>query len=501
MPGRIRRCRRRGAARHRGRRRDRARANIVVYFAPTPIAASSTRINDRRARHSEYRRRSSPSAGAARRRVDRARRVDAFDGALADAAALGVTVSAAAGDHGAADGGGDGTATPTSRPRARTSLPAAARRIVVGSGKIASEVVWNDNAAGPPEAASARPFEVPAYQHGISLTAPTSANPPGNRHGRGVPTSPATPTRPPATSCASTGRWTMIGGTSAVAPLYAGLIAQLNQTLGRPVGALLPVLYGIPAADRANVLRDITTGNNSVPASQFGPATAGYPPLRDGTRAPAWAASTVRHWPRSCRARCGTTRRPPDDRALDLSAPTVWRSSPLQQAALVGRLAHPGRVALMTALRGIAREVVVTVDAVALGPVTQAPADRAGAGSPTAEEPRTPTPRTTAPATITATTRITISTADIRTSARTLRIAPAQQARLLAFQVGRTARVWDWERFDSTPNRRPLRVASDAPEAVLRRLPASTQGPRALEVAGPAAAVPADATHNTSTPS
>jgi kumamolisin len=68
----------------------------------------------------------------------------------------------------------------------------------------------------------------------------------------------------------------VVGGTSAVAPLYAGLIAQLNQALGRPVGALLPALYGIPAADRANVFRDITTGNNSVPASQFGPATAGY---------------------------------------------------------------------------------------------------------------------------------------------------------------------------------------------------------------------------------
>jgi kumamolisin len=72
------------------------------------------------------------------------------------------------------------------------------------------------------------------------------------------------------------GQWTVVGGTSAVAPLYAGLMAQLNQTLGQPVGALLPALYGIPAADRANVLRDITTGNNSVPASQFGPATAGY---------------------------------------------------------------------------------------------------------------------------------------------------------------------------------------------------------------------------------
>jgi len=61
-----------------------------------------------------------------------------------------------------------------------------------------------------------------------------------------------------------------------VAPLYAGLVALLNHALGRPVGALLPPLYGIPEADRHTIFRDITTGDNTVPASQFGPATTGY---------------------------------------------------------------------------------------------------------------------------------------------------------------------------------------------------------------------------------
>ena len=36
----------------------------------------------------------------------------------------------------------------------------------------------------------------------------------------------------------------VIGGTSAVAPLWAGLVALINQKLGQPVGFLNPLLYG-----------------------------------------------------------------------------------------------------------------------------------------------------------------------------------------------------------------------------------------------------------------
>jgi kumamolisin len=50
---------------------------------------------------------------------------------------------------------------------------------------------------------------------------------------------------------------TVIGGTSAVAPLWAGLIARINQTTGTPAGYLNPLLYSSPQA-----LRDIVSGNN-----------------------------------------------------------------------------------------------------------------------------------------------------------------------------------------------------------------------------------------------
>ncbi len=52
-----------------------------------------------------------------------------------------------------------------------------------------------------------------------------------------------------------------VGGTSAVAPLWAGLIALLNQSLGRPVGFLHPFLYS--AAARPG-LHDITSGTNGA---------------------------------------------------------------------------------------------------------------------------------------------------------------------------------------------------------------------------------------------
>ena len=58
---------------------------------------------------------------------------------------------------------------------------------------------------------------------------------------------------------------TVIGGTSAVAPLWAGLIALLNESLGKPVGFLHPALYA-----NAKAFRDITSGNNGAYAARAG---------------------------------------------------------------------------------------------------------------------------------------------------------------------------------------------------------------------------------------
>ena len=61
----------------------------------------------------------------------------------------------------------------------------------------------------------------------------------------------------------------VIGGTSAVAPLMAGLIARLNQLQGKSVGFIHHDLY-----NGKYQYRDITEGNNKTAQSNQGYAAA-----------------------------------------------------------------------------------------------------------------------------------------------------------------------------------------------------------------------------------
>ena len=57
------------------------------------------------------------------------------------------------------------------------------------------------------------------------------------------------------------GQTSVIGGTSAVAPLWAGLVAVANNQLGKNVGLIQPAIY---AAKAASAFHDITVGNNGA---------------------------------------------------------------------------------------------------------------------------------------------------------------------------------------------------------------------------------------------
>ncbi len=57
--------------------------------------------------------------------------------------------------------------------------------------------------------------------------------------------------------------FTVLGGTSAPAPSFAGVVALINQKLGRPQGNVNPALYA-QAASAPWAFHDITTGNNIV---------------------------------------------------------------------------------------------------------------------------------------------------------------------------------------------------------------------------------------------
>jgi kumamolisin len=57
----------------------------------------------------------------------------------------------------------------------------------------------------------------------------------------------------------------VIGGTSAVSPLWAALVARLVQATGRKLGLLQPLLYrATTAGTAAPGFRDITSGNNGA---------------------------------------------------------------------------------------------------------------------------------------------------------------------------------------------------------------------------------------------
>jgi subtilase family serine protease len=56
-----------------------------------------------------------------------------------------------------------------------------------------------------------------------------------------------------------------ICGTSEGSPQWAGIVADLNQFAGRPLGFLNPALYALGGSGRfSTVGRDITVGNNAL---------------------------------------------------------------------------------------------------------------------------------------------------------------------------------------------------------------------------------------------
>jgi kumamolisin len=67
------------------------------------------------------------------------------------------------------------------------------------------------------------------------------------------------------------GRPGVIGGTSAVAPLWAGLLCRLAQLAGRRFGLVQPLLYaGVEPGGVARGFRDITEGSNGAYAAAAG---------------------------------------------------------------------------------------------------------------------------------------------------------------------------------------------------------------------------------------
>ena len=234
-------------------------AKIVVYFAPNTDAgfldAVTTAIHDTLNRPSVV----SISWGAAESDWTN-QAMQAMDNAFQDAAALGVTVCCAAGDNGSTDGVNDGRLHVDFPASGSYALACGGTRLEGSGSTITKEIVWNEGVSGGATGGGVSDvFDLPEWQANANI--PPSANP-GGRIGRGVPDVAGDADPVTGYQVLVDGKEFTIGGTSAVAPLWAGLIALFNQKLGRSVGYLNPGIYGLPSSSVA--FHDISAGNNDV---------------------------------------------------------------------------------------------------------------------------------------------------------------------------------------------------------------------------------------------
>lgn len=232
-------------------------AELVVYFAPNTDAGFLDAVSS--AVHA------SPTPAAISISWGQseddwtAQALHALDGVFADAVTLGSTVTAAAGDSGSSDGATDRrdhADFPASSPNVLacggTSLLADAT-----SGTVSAETVWNDGTAGGSTGGGVSDvFARPVWQAAAGVPSK-----PGG--GRGVPDVAANADPQTGYQVLVAGTAAVYGGTSAVAPLWAALIARLAQATGRSFGLLAAQLYqGVAAGQPARGFRDVTSGDN-----------------------------------------------------------------------------------------------------------------------------------------------------------------------------------------------------------------------------------------------
>lgn len=227
-----------------------------------------------------------------------AQALTALDGLFADARALGITVIAAAGDHGAADQPQtvpqDGTvvANPYYDGRARVDFPASSPNAIgcggttlqAVEGTISAETVWNNSNGWATGGGVSDVFDLPSWQAGNGVPASMNAD---GRIGRGVPDVAANADSTSGYQIYIYGQSAIVGGTSAVAPLWAGLTARLRQLSGGRLRIDNEWLYSLPPG----AFRDVDSGDNQIPAAGSQPPTPGY------TAGPGWDACTGRGTP------------------------------------------------------------------------------------------------------------------------------------------------------------------------------------------------------------
>jgi len=207
--------------------------------------------------------------------------INSMDTSCQSAAALGITITVASGDSGSSDGeNGNNVDFPASSPHV---LGCGGTALTASNGQRQSEVVWNDQASGGGATGGgvSAVFPLPTWQatagvppasatktklETTSAVTSEAAKKAAGTGGRGVPDVAGDASPGTGYQILVDGQQEVVGGTSAVAPLWAGLIALLNQQLGRKVGFLNPQLYPLGKTP----FFDITSGNNGAFSAHTG---------------------------------------------------------------------------------------------------------------------------------------------------------------------------------------------------------------------------------------
>jgi kumamolisin len=230
-------------------------AQIAAYFAPNTdqgfIDAVTTAVHDAKLKPSIV---SISWGGPEDSWTEQSR--DALNSACQDASTMGVTVLAASGDDGASDGSTSGAPTVDFPAASPYVVGCGGTKLTISGAAIGSEQAWNELSAneGATGGGVSEIFSLPSYQQ--SANVPKAPN---GFVGRGVPDVAGDADPETGYNVFVDGQQAVIGGTSAVAPLWAGLLALINQSLGTNVGYVNPLLY---SAKVEPTFHDITSGSN-----------------------------------------------------------------------------------------------------------------------------------------------------------------------------------------------------------------------------------------------
>jgi subtilase family serine protease len=181
----------------------------------------------------------------------------AYNALFQTASNNGISVFCAAGDNGSSDGGfGKNVDFPSSSPYV---IACGGTTLVASGNTITSETVWNVNSSSSATGGGVSTvFAKPTYQNNVSLMNQYTK--------RGLPDVSGNADPNTGYLIYINGQTAQIGGTSAVAPLWAALCAIMNQKNGTSLGFLQPKLY----SSTSGTLRDITVGNNGAFTAQVG---------------------------------------------------------------------------------------------------------------------------------------------------------------------------------------------------------------------------------------